>query len=78
MIGLPLADEAQVRFVCDDLRTLEFQQFSGRLGASPFYGRADVHISENTTMDVRVTFDDARVGDLVGIAGHSPLGSQVV
>lgn len=71
MIGLPLADEAKVRFVCNDLRTLEFQQFSGRLGASPFYGRADVHISENTTMDVRVTFDDARVGDLVGIAGQS-------
>ena len=70
MIGLPLADEAKVRFICDDLRTLEFHQFSGRLGSSPFYGRADVHISENTTMDVRVTFDDARVGDLVGIAGH--------
>ena|GEM_PF-1653013 len=71
MIGLPLADQAKVQFICDDLRTLEFQQFSGRLGSSPFYGRADVHISDNTTMDVRVTFDDARVGDLVGIAGHN-------
>ncbi len=73
MIGLPLADEARVSFVCDDLRTLEFQQIVGRVGQSPFYGRADVHISDETTMDVRVTFDEARVGDLVGITGqHLP------
>jgi hypothetical protein len=70
MIGLPLADKADVSFVCDDLRTLDFHHFDGVLGASNFQGSAEVEISANTTMDVSVDFDDARVGDLIAIGGR--------
>ena len=69
MVGLKLADTADISFVCDDLRTLDFHHFNGKLGATSFLGSGMVKISANTTMDIDIQVDDARVGDLIGIGG---------
>jgi hypothetical protein len=69
MLGAPLADEISTRFVCNDLKNLEFQEFKGRLGETHYMGQVDVLLDDDTSMNLGMEITEGRVQDLLRISG---------
>ena len=58
LLGAPMADKVDISFMCNDLKTLEFQRFKAVLGQTEYIGHADVVLGdelENTFGRLKVT-----------------------